>query len=494
MSRARWIAAALGAGLLAVLAYASTFAISYGDLFRGDDSLLATDVARIAPARIARAEHVRAVEQLQAVLRDARERGLKVSIAGSRHSQGGHTYVAGGVRLDMRGFNRVLEIDTVRQTITVESGATWDAVQRALAPRGLAVKVMQSSNIFTVGGTLSANAHGRDLDVTQVVEVVERFRLLLADGRIVEVSRDSNPELFSLAIGGYGMYGVILDVTLRVTADELYEQRSVVMDYTEFPAYFARLQADSDVVLMLARPSIDPDSAAFLQEIVVATWRHARAGQTGSFALTEEAHVLRDRFVFGLSRRFDWAKAWRWSLQKQIELGTAVGETRVVSRNNAMRPPLAPLALLDYHSRRDTDILQEYYVPVEHFVPFMDRFREILRRGEMNVLSSTVRYVSPNATPALAYAPRRPAFAIIQMSNVGLSAEAQAHAQAVTRELVDAALAFDGTYYLTYQLYPSDEQLHRAYPNAQRAFARKRFYDPAELFTSQFYERYGRAR
>ncbi|MGH7530373.1 MAG: FAD-binding protein, partial [Gemmatimonadales bacterium] len=217
-------------------------------------------------------------------------------------------------------------------------------------------------------------------------------------------------------------------------------------------------------------------------------------GQTGSFALTEEAHVLRDRFVFGLSRRFDWAKAWRWSLQKQIELGTGVGATRVVSRNNAMRPPLAPLALLDYHSRRDTDILQEYYVPVEHFVPFMDRFREILRRGEMNVLSSTVRYVSPNATPALAYAPRRPAFAIIQMSTVGLSAEAQAHAQAVTRELVDAALAFDGTYYLTYQLYPSDEQLHRAYPNAQRAFARKRFYDPAELFTSQFYERYGRAR
>ncbi|MGH7530958.1 MAG: FAD-binding oxidoreductase, partial [Gemmatimonadales bacterium] len=318
MSRARWIAAALGAGLLAVLAYASTFAISYGDLFRGDDSLLATDVARIAPARIARAEHVRAVEQLQAVLRDARERGLKVSIAGSRHSQGGHTYVAGGVRLDMRGFHRVLEIDTVRQTITVESGATWDAVQRALAPRGLAVKVMQSSNIFTVGGTLSANAHGRDLDVTQVVEVVERFRLLLADGRIVEVSGDSNPELFSLVIGGYGMYGVILDVTLRVTADELYEQQSVVMDYTEFPAYFARLQADSGVVLMLARPSIDPDSAAFLREIVVATWRHAPPGQTGSFALTEEAHVLRDRFVFGLSRRFDWAKAWRWSLQKQI--------------------------------------------------------------------------------------------------------------------------------------------------------------------------------
>jgi len=77
------------------------------------------------------------------------------------------------------------------------------------------------------------------------------------------------------------------------------------------------------------------------------------------------------------------------------------------------------------------------------------------------------------------------------MSNVGLSDEAQAHARAVTRQLVDAALQFGGTYYLTYQLYPTADQLHRAYPNARRAFDRKRFYDPGELFSSQFYEQYG---
>jgi decaprenylphospho-beta-D-ribofuranose 2-oxidase len=489
----RSIALAVTAAFLVLIAYASTFAISYGDVFRSDDTLLAADVARLAPARITQLEHVRDVEQLRAVIGDARTRGLKVSIAGSRHSQGGHTYSAGGVRLNMRSFNRILAIDTVARTITVQSGATWDEVQRAIAPHGLAIKVMQSSNIFTVGGTLSANAHGRDLDVTQVVEVVQRFNLLLADGRVIDVSRTTHPELFSLVIGGYGLYGVILDVTLRLAPDELYEQRSAVMDYTDFPRYFAeRVRTDTSVVLMLARPSIDPDSAEFLREIVVATWHRAPAGRTGggSYALTEEANVLRDRFFLGLSRRFDWAKSLRWSLQKKIELGA--GEQRLVSRNNAMRPPLAPLELLNYTSRRNTDIIQEYYVPVEHFVAFMDRFRDILRTRRMNVLSSTVRYVSPNATPALAYAPTRPAFAIIQMSNVGLSADAQAHARDVTRRLVDAALEFGGTYYLTYQLYPTAEQLHRAYPNARRAFGRKRFYDPDELFTNQFYEAYGR--
>jgi hypothetical protein len=158
-----------------------------------------------------------------------------------------------------------------------------------------------------------------------------------------------------------------------------------------------------------------------------------------------------------------------------------------------MRPPLAPLELLQYHSRRDTDIIQEYYVPTDSFVPFMDRFRAILLEGKLNVISSTVRYVAPNDIPALAYAPRRPAFAIIQMSNVGLSQAAQAHAAEVTRRLVDAAIEFGGTYYLTYQLYPTFEQLERAYPKVRYAFERKRFYDPTQLFSSQFYEKYAAA-
>ena len=477
-------------GVLAVAIYTSTFLVPYSDLFRHDDPLVRTDVARLSPARVRRIDDARAVEEIRSVVLDAKRRGLKVSISGSQHSQGGHTYTANGLVLNMRGFNRIRAVDSASTTITVESGATWDEVQRVIAPRGLALEVMQSSNVFTVGGTLSANAHGRDLDVTQIVEVVQSFRLMLADGSIVEVSRDENPELFSLAIGGYGLYGVILDVTLRVARDELYVQQAVSMDYSDFPAYFARrVKPDPDVALMIARPSIDPDPERFLRELVVVTWRPADEGQSGEFELTEEVHVLRDKFWFGLSRQFRWAKSLRWSLQKRLE--PTLGDARPVSRNNAMRPPVAPIEFLEYRSGRDTDILQEYFVPVENFGPLMDRFRNILVSGNVNVLSATIRYVAPDSTAALSYAPRTEMFAIVLLLNVGLSVPAQAAATVVTQRLVEAALEYEGTYYLTYQLYPTPDQLHRAYPDAAYAFERKRFYDPDEMFTSQFYERYG---
>ena len=477
-----------GAGI-ALLLFLGSFVFSYDRLWEFEDPTLFTDVARLTPTRVGEVRVVRSVDDIAAALAEARAGGLKVSISGSRHSQGGHTHFDKALVLDMRGYARVLALDVAAKTIRVESGARWKEIQEHIAPHGLAIKVMQSTYVFTVGGTLSANAHGRDLDQSSVVEVVRSFRLMTADGTIRAVSRTENPELFGLVIGGYGMFGIILDVELQLTADEVYEQRATIMDYREFPRHFAtQVKPDPDVRMMLVRPSIARDT--FLRELVVTTWRRTDQTRDGIHALTDEENVWRDKLVFSMSRRYAWERDLRWAAQKKVESG--LGETRLVSRNNAMRPPLAPLEFLDYYSKTDTDIIQEYYVPVRNFVPFMDRFREVLVEGGMNVISFTIRYVKANAETQLAYAPREDCFAIIQMSNVGLAPAEQAKTEAVTRELVDAALEFDGTYYLTYQLYPTPEQLRRSYPNAPLVFEKKRHYDPGEVFMGKFYEKYGR--
>ncbi|HJQ98086.1 MAG TPA: hypothetical protein VJ826_07200, partial [Candidatus Polarisedimenticolaceae bacterium] len=54
--RLRWIVGIAAAGVLGLALYASTFVVPYGDFFRKDDPLLATDVARLEPARIERLE------------------------------------------------------------------------------------------------------------------------------------------------------------------------------------------------------------------------------------------------------------------------------------------------------------------------------------------------------------------------------------------------------------------------------------------------------
>ena len=81
-------------------------------------------------------------------------------MAGVRHSMGGHAFAPAPCVLDMTRFN-AHPLDAERRIVTVQSGATWHDIQHQLHPR-FAVKAMQSTDIFTVGGSISVNAHGMD--------------------------------------------------------------------------------------------------------------------------------------------------------------------------------------------------------------------------------------------------------------------------------------------------------------------------------------------
>ncbi|MEK6862089.1 MAG: FAD-binding protein, partial [Nanoarchaeota archaeon] len=181
-------------------------------------------------------------------------------------------------------------------------------------------------------------------------------------------------------------------------------------------------------------------------------------------------------------------KKLRWNLQKKIESE----ESKLITRNNAMRPPAAPLELLEHNSESDTDILQEYFIPTRNFINFSREFVEILKEDKVNVLSFTIRYVRPNNESYLSYAPKEDAFAIIYYSNIKISEKELKKTENTVQKIVDLALKNEGTYYLTYNLYPTQKQIREAYPNLDFVLSKKRQYDPNETFMSKFYAKYAK--
>src|SRR5262249_61932413 len=137
---------------------------------------------------------VQSIEDVRQALSYARANGLKVSTAGVRHSMGGQAFAPGALVLDMRRFNRIA-LDADARSVTVQSGATWHDIQKVLHPR-FAVKAMQSTDIFTVGGSISVNAHGMDHHAGSVGGTVRAMRVMMADGSLRDLSRDRDPELF----------------------------------------------------------------------------------------------------------------------------------------------------------------------------------------------------------------------------------------------------------------------------------------------------------
>ncbi|MGE6630954.1 FAD-binding oxidoreductase [Bacillus sp. NPDC077027] len=440
-----------------------------------------TDVSKLMPVKIKKVVQGKKIDTLKSVLKEAEEKQMPVSIAGMQHSMGGHTYYENGIVLDMTQYRRILSFDEKKKIIRVESGATWDDVQKYVNPHGLAVKVMQSQNIFTIGGSLSANAHGRDIRYGSLIDTVRSFRLLKANGEVVTVK--PNDDLFSAVIGGYGLFGVILDVELSLTNDELYQMETKELDYQEYATYFNNHVKYNDQVRMhLAR--ISTAKSHFLRDMYVTNYlvsADERINEYNQLKKDEMAGPM--KFMLGLSRRFEVGKEMLWSLQKQYFNSQ---NQELITRNNVMR---SESAFLEYKSESDTDVLQEYFVPVKKFNDYIDDLRNLLEKENLNLMNITIRYVQKNEKADLSYA-KDDMFALVLLINFGFQKEEQVKAEKIIRQMTDVTLEHDGSYYLPYMPYQTKGQMRRAYPKTDLFLEKKRQADPAERFVNYFYERY----
>ncbi|MGE6541130.1 FAD-binding oxidoreductase [Bacillus luti] len=448
------------------------------------DQPIMSDVGKLLPTKIKRVESATEEQSLIKLVQDAKVSGEKISIAGMQHSQGGQTYYPNGTMLDMKGYNEILEFDPEKKRIRVQSGVTWNDIQKKINPYGLAVQVMQSQNIFTVGGSLSVNVHGRDIRHEALIDTVESFRLLMADGTVRNVSREENADLFPYVIGGYGLFGVILDVTLKLTDDELYEMHTRMIDYKEYTTYFKeKVRKDENVRMHLARISVAPHS--FLREMYVTDYVLADNQQRLEeyTKLKEENIIAAPKFLLGLSRYSEWGKNTFWDIQRSYFERT---DGQFETRNNVMR---SDSAFMEYENPNRTEVLQEYFVPIDSFTEYIDDLRTILSEEELNLLNITIRYVEKNENAVLSYG-KDDMFALVLLINQGRSENEVKQTEGIIRKMIDVTLKYHGSYYLPYYSYPTKDQLKKAYPRIEEFLQKKKDIDPEERFVNLFYREY----
>jgi decaprenylphospho-beta-D-ribofuranose 2-oxidase len=446
---------------------------------------IAEDQSRLLPVKMKAIKATDNTDEIQQAVLDANSQGDPIAIAGMQHSQGGHTVYPDGILLDMKPYNKILRFDVQKKTITIQSGATWREIQDYINPYGLALKVSQSQNIFTIGGSISVNAHGLDIQNGSLIDTIESLRLLDANGEILTLSSDQNPELFQAVVGGYGLFGVILDVTLKLTDDEMYEIHSEQLQYDEYSDYFnENVRADESMKMHLARISLSPDS--FLEDMYVINYQKMeREGlPMEPQKLKQETLIAVPKFFLGLARLNEQGKRVFWNTQKAY---SASIDGKLMSRNNVMR---SDSEFMEYSHPENTEVLQEYFVPVENFEAYIDDLRETLIDEEkFNLLNITIRYVEKNEEAVLSYA-KEDMFSLVLLINQGTDAKSIEDTGRVVRNMIDVTLDHGGSYYLPYFGYPTKEQMAEAYPRTSEFFELKQEYDPSGRFVNIFYEEY----
>lgn len=423
-----------------------------------------------------------AEQQLSALVRRAAQEGRHISISGAHHSMGGHTLYPGGMVLNMDLFNR-MSLDEKQRILTVGAGARWWDIIPYLDHRGFAVSIMQTNSDFSVGGSISVNCHGWQNDSQPICSTVESFRILTASGSILRCSRTENKELFSLVLGGYGLFGVILEVNLRVVPNEFYVAEAHHIKSVDYARVYHELTRNrDDVGMAYGRISVAPNS--FLQEGIITLLKRQAPGRPTVDTLTHEKPSLLKRLVFRGEVNSDYGKNLRWWFEKT--LGETAG--KVLSRNQIMDEPSNLYATRDPGS---TDILHEYFIPGDRLGEFIEKARPVFLKYRPELLNVTVRNVEPDQDTFLRYA-REEVFGLVLLFHQGRNPASEAAMQALTRELIDTALACGGTYYLPYRPHATAAQFLQAYPQAREFFALKRRYDPAGIFENQFFLNYGK--
>ncbi|MDQ1344704.1 MAG: hypothetical protein QG586_234 [Pseudomonadota bacterium] len=446
--------------------------------------------ARLNPTAPALQRRPTSLGDLRAVLLQARRRGLAVATSGGRHAMGGQQFLQGGMALDMRGMNRVLDFDQDQGRITVEAGATWPDLMRGYLSRQ-AGKTLQwgirqkqtGADQLTIGGAIAANIHGRGLACPPFSADVESLQLLCADGELVTCSRQENPELFRLVVGGYGLLGVVVSATLRMVRRQKVERVVELLALPELMRAFAE-RISAGYTYGDFQFATDPGSPGFFNDGVFSCYRpvdDSRPMAPNQLRL-HQADWRRLLYLAHVNKRRAFLEFTDFYLRSSGQLYW--NDTHQLN-----------IYLDDYHGQLDahlgahvpgTEMITELYVPRGHLAAFMAAVREDFLQHQVDFIYGTIRLISKDEDAFLAWARDDYACVIFNL-HVDHHADGLARARTDFQRLIDRAIEFDGSYFLTYHRYALRDQLLRCYPQMPEFLRRKRAFDPEQRFSSDWH-------
>ena len=458
------------------------------------ESILVNDIhSQLNPTRVLGISQPRSLEDVQSIVHSARKDRRVISVSGGRHAMGGQQFGTDAILIDVRKLDRVLNLDRKTGIIEVEAGIEWpELIDGYLSlqdgdrqPWGIAQK-QTGADRLTMAGTIAANAHGRGLKMKPFISDVESFVLVDSTGAAHTCSRTEDPELFRLVHGGYGLFGIVTSVKLRLAPRRKVERVVEIRTVDDLMAAFEKRIAD-EFLYGDFQFSIERDSDDFLHKGVFSCYRPVPIEtpippaekqltdenwrQLLFLAHTDEKQAFQRYAAYYLSTN---GQVY-WSDIHQLSIYPDNYHREIDQRLHAPYPA--------------TEMITEIDVPRAMLKGFFDDVRDDFRKHKVELIYGTVRLIERDDESFLPWAKQAYACTIFNLHTVhsreGLERSADAF-----RRLIDMAARRGGTYYLTYHRYAARTEVESCYPQFAEFLRLKRKYDPEERFQSDWYRHY----
>jgi FAD/FMN-containing dehydrogenase len=430
--------------------------------------------------------------EVESIVKDCRKRGIALSISGSRHAAGGQQFLANSLLLDMRAMNRVVDLDAKTGVLHVEAGIEWPELiqgcldlQKSEPIWGIRQK-QGGADRMTLGGTIAANAHGHCLGAVPIVGDLEWIDLVTPDGTAKRCTRKENKELFALAVGGYGLFGVITAAGLRLVPRRKLKRRVETRTTAEVAALIAtRTSAGNPYGYF--QYSIDETSPDFLRTGMLTTYEPVKP----ETSLTPDAADIDTRMLTALLELAHKDRGSAYRRYAKIELAK---DGTVEWSDLHQLSTYVPGYHADIEKRLDpgsegADVILEVYVPPRDLIPFLEDARRILLTDGLPLVYGVIRFIEQDKETFLAWAKKRYA-CVIFTAHTSRETKSLQKTSETCRQLMRAATRRGGSFYLTYNRFATRDELFRAYPQFAEFLIMKRKYDPLDTLQSEWYRHY----
>jgi FAD/FMN-containing dehydrogenase len=428
---------------------------------------------------------------LQSTVRDAAGAGRGLAVCGARHAMGGQQFASDRGLIDMRRLNRVLDFDRENGLITIEAGIQWPKLIDYLwtaqpgTKNAWGIRQKQTgADELTLGGAVSANVHGRGLQMRPLIDDIESMELIDAEGGKVNVSRAENSELFRLAVGGYGLFGVVYSVRLRLNHRTKVRRDVNLTTSAETIDRFGERIADGAVYGDF-QFSTDEKSPGYLSEGIMSCYTPV----PDDTRIPENQRALTDRDWKDLALLSHVDKARAFDLYTNHYQATD-GQVYWSDRHQLSR------YLEGYHADLDrkmgahsagSEVISELYVPRSSLGTFMKAVRTDFLQFKTNVIYGTVRLIESESESVLKWARESWACIVFNLHTDHTCVDLE-RAACAFRRLISRAMEFGGSFYLTYHRYATRTQMLKCYPELPQFLSAKRRYDPEGRFQSDWYQ------
>ena len=427
------------------------------------------------------------IDGVQEAMKLAQTEERNVCISGGRHSMGSQAFAADGVLVDTRKLSKVLALDNDKGLIEVEAGMQWPELLETLHQTPWTFRQKQSGvDRVTIGGSLSANMHGAGLSSAPFVSDIESFKLLTAKGQVVNCSRTENTDLFRLAIGGWGIFGFVYSVTLRLVRRRKLERIAEVRTIDGLAATFVDRMRDGFVAgeFHLNPDELSPD---FLRRGVFVGYRPVGDERPMPETPRELGEV-------------DWRQLLFLAHTEKSNAFRRYADFCVASSGQLYWSDDVQMAHYpeNYHrdidrrvSGRGSDILTEIYCSREGLEAFLAEVRYYALRGRTDLIAASVRLIEADTETYLPWA-RQPYACVTFNVHVDRTSTGLIRVSDALRAMIDIGLKYGGSYSLAYHRYALRRQVDACYPKFADFLRLKKRHDPTEIFQSDWYRAYKR--